>query len=184
MKIYTRTGDNGTTGLFGGGRVGKDDPRIECYGTIDELNAALGLAACVTPEPIAAQLQQIQHELFTMGAHLATPTESPSAARLPPLDEAMVSRLEMQIDAADAHLPPLREFVLPGGSEPAARLHVARTICRRAERLLVRLSLDRPGVNPLMLIYLNRLSDHLFVAARYANHLTGAPDIPWQKPDA
>lgn len=184
MKIYTRTGDDGTTGLFGGGRVGKDDPRIECYGTIDELNAALGLAACLAPGPIDAQIQQIQHDLFTMGAHLATPPESPSAARLPQLDEAMVSRLEMQIDSADAHLQPLREFILPGGAELAARLHLARTICRRAERLLTRLSLDRPGINPLILTYLNRLSDHLFVAARYANHLAGTPDIPWHKNQA
>jgi len=184
MKIYTRTGDDGTTGLFGGGRVGKDDPRIECYGTIDELNAALGVAACVAPAPTAEQLQQIQHDLFTIGAHLATPPESPSAARLPLLDETMVSRLEMQIDSADVHLQPLREFILPGGVEAAARLHVARTICRRAERLLTRLALDRPGINPLILVYLNRLSDHLFVAARLANHLAGAPDIAWRKPEA
>src|SRR5205085_4708287 len=140
MKIYTRTGDDGTTGLFGGGRVGKSDPRIECYGTIDELNAAIGLAAAAVASAdtvLHDALRQIQHELFNIGSHLATPAESASAAKLPPLQESMILRLEMQMDEADKQLPRLKEFILPAGDEAACRLHLARTICRRAERRVV-----------------------------------------------
>jgi len=188
MKIYTRTGDDGSTGLFGGGRVRKSDPRIECYGTIDELNAAIGLAAAAVGPVVGSAsadalydwLRQIQHELFNIGSHLATPPESPSSAKLPPLEETMISRLEMQMDQADEQLLPLRQFILPAGDEAACRLHLARTICRRAERKIVTFAEDRPVPN-LIVIYLNRLSDWLFVMARLANRRAGVEDVPWQK---
>lgn len=184
MKIYTKTGDDGTTGLLGGSRVRKCDARIDCYGTIDELNAAIGVAlvaieaapqlsACVDP------LRLVQYDLFNLGSHLATPDESPYKANLPFLDETMINRLEMQIDAGENELPPLRNFILPGGTEASARLHLARTICRRAERLLVDFSLDRP-VPGVVLTYLNRLSDWLFVQARVCNYRQGVADVPWR----
>lgn len=179
MKIYTRTGDDGTTGLFGGGRVRKSDPRLECYGTVDELNAVLGLAVVGTPVEIQGKLRAIQNELFVIGAHLATP-EAGKAAGLPTLDDSVVGRLEMEIDAAEGDLTQLRQFILPGGTEGAARLHLARTVCRRAERLLVEFSLDRP-VPVMLLTYLNRLSDWLFVHARWVNCKAGVDDIPWEK---
>jgi cob(I)alamin adenosyltransferase len=187
MKIYTKTGDDGTTGLIGGGRVRKCDPRIDCYGTVDELNAAIGLAVSALADgragakdeaDLSGHLRQVQNDLFVIGSHLATPDESPHRSSLPALDEQMVTRLEMQIDAAESQLPRLRNFILPGGSEAAARLHLARTICRRAERLLVGFSLDRP-VPGIVLTYLNRLSDWLFVQARLANRLAGVEDLPW-----
>lgn len=184
MKIYTRTGDDGTTGLFGGGRVGKSDPRIECYGTIDELNAAIGLAVAGVKSPATDEmrdwLREIQHELFNIGSHLATASESPSSAKLPLLDEAMVGRLEMQIDQAEEQLAPLRQFILPAGDEAACRLHLARTICRRAERRIVAFAMDRP-VPRVIVTYLNRLSDWLFVMARLANRRAGVEDVPWKK---
>ena len=179
MKIYTTSGDDGTTGLFGGERTRKDDARIECYGTMDEINAAVGLAAVVAPDPMRAQLREVQSDLFMIGSHLATPQESPSATKLPPLDDSIVSRLEMQIDTADSQLPKLRQFILPGGCEPAARLHFARTVCRRGERLLVAFSQDRP-VPAVIVTYMNRLSDWLFVMARLANQQSNVSDIPWE----
>lgn len=182
MKIYTRTGDDGTTGLLGGGRVRKCDARIECCGTIDELNAAIGVALVAVADGIrdlADPLRQVQSELFNIGSHLAMPDESPGKANLPALDETMITRLEMQIDAAETELSPLRNFILPGGSEASARLHLARTICRRAERLLVDFSFDRP-VPGIVLTYLNRLSDWLFVQARLCNHRAGVADVPWR----
>lgn len=177
MKIYTRTGDDGTTGLIGGSRVRKSDARLDCYGTLDELNASLGLAMVVAPQAIASLLQFIQGELFVLGAHLATP-EPGKHPSLPPLDDAMPARLEMEIDTAEQSLPPLRNFILPGGCECAARLHLSRTICRRAERLIVDFAMDIP-TPVVVLTYLNRLSDWLFVHSRLANHLAGIPDIPW-----
>ena len=181
MKIYTRTGDDGTTGLIGGSRVRKSDPRLECYGTIDELNAVLGVAATILDEDLRELVMQVQNDLFVIGAHLATPDlPSTPSAGLPALDEQLVGRLEMQIDAAEAELPELRNFILPGGIEPAARLHLARTICRRAERLLVDFAMDRP-VPSLLLTYMNRLSDWLFVHARLANHRAGVADVIWKK---
>jgi cob(I)alamin adenosyltransferase len=180
MKIYTKTGDDGSTGLIGGGRVRKSDPRIECYGTIDELNAALGLAAVSADGELVQRLRQVQNDLFVIGSHLATPEPSPHRAALPALEETMAARLEMQIDEAEARLQPLRNFILPGGAEAAARLHVARTVCRRAERLLVAFAMDRP-VPAIILTYLNRLSDWLFVQARGANQDAGIADIPWVK---
>jgi cob(I)alamin adenosyltransferase len=181
MKIYTRSGDDGSTGLFGGQRVSKADARIECYGTIDELNAAIGLAVVVADDEIIARLRAVQNELFVIGAMLATPSgDESSGATIPALHPSAVQRLESQIDAADTVLPPLRNFILPGGCECSARLHLARTICRRAERLLVAFARDHQ-VDPLLLIYLNRLSDWLFVQARLANHQAGIEDSPWEK---
>lgn len=180
MKIYTKTGDDGTTGLIGGDRVRKCDRRLDCYGTVDETNAALGIAAVTASPAIAKALREIQNDLFVIGSHLATPPESGYAPSLPPLDDALITRLEMQIDAAEQSLPALRQFILPGGTETAARLHLSRTICRRAERLLVDFAIDRP-VAPFILTYLNRLSDWLFVYARLANHEANVADIPWTK---
>jgi cob(I)alamin adenosyltransferase len=184
MKIYTRTGDDGTTGLIGGQRVPKSDPRIDCVGTIDEVNAALGCCAAAggvggqAHEIFIAQFRAVQNDLFVLGSHLALAEGSGADRNLPPLEDSIVSRLEMEIDAADARLPQLRNFILPGGTELAARLHLARTICRRAERRLVDFAHDRP-VPAILITYLNRLSDWLFVQARLANAVTNIPDIPW-----
>lgn len=181
MKIYTRTGDDGTTSLIGNVRVPKSDPRIECYGTIDELNAALGLAAVALDGQIADAVRQVQNDLFIIGSHLAAP--DPDAAvmmGLPPIEEPLISRLEMQIDAAEVELPPLKNFIIPGGTEGAARLHLARTICRRAERRVAGFAADHP-VPATLLTYLNRLSDWLFVHARLVNHRSGVGDVPWTK---
>jgi len=183
MKIYTKAGDDGTTALLGGGRVAKSDRRLDCYGTIDELNAALGVAAAwvAGDAELGGMIRAIQNELFTLACHLAAPDAAGgAAAKLPALDESMINRLEMQIDAAEAELPALREFILPGGSEGAARLHFARTVCRRAERLVVCFSQDRP-VAGIILTYLNRLSDWLFVQARAANRRAGVGDVVWEK---
>jgi cob(I)alamin adenosyltransferase len=177
-KIYTKTGDDGTTGLIGGGRVGKDDPRLECYGTIDELNAAVGLAAVVAEPHMLPALRAVQAELFVLGSHLAAP-DAAKASSLPRFDPEWTTRLARQIDAADAELPPLRNFILPGGTDAAARLHLARTVCRRAERLLVAFAHGQ-AADPTLLTYLNRLSDWLFTQARLANHRAGVEDIPWK----
>jgi cob(I)alamin adenosyltransferase len=180
MKIYTRTGDAGQTGLIGGARVGKDDARLECYGTVDELNTALGAAAVVAPQPIRERLLAVQNELFVIGSRLAAPEGAPQAASLPQLPSPAIERLEGEIDLAEQQLPPLKQFILPGGAESAARLHVARTVCRRAERLMVALA-RAVTIEPMYLIYLNRLSDWLFVHARLANHIAGVEDVPWRK---
>lgn len=191
MNIYTRTGDDGTTGLIGGRRVSKANIRIEAYGTVDELNAVLGV--CVAEGGgsegkkgeesrggITSLLEPVQNELFAVGAHLATPPNSPHASGLPALKTEWVARLEAEIDAAQAVLPQLRSFILPGGSALAARLHMARTVARRAERLVVGLHEVEPQ-EELLLTYLNRLSDWLFVHARLANHQDGREDVPWRK---
>jgi cob(I)alamin adenosyltransferase len=174
MKIYTRTGDKGETSLFGGARVAKNDPRIEAYGTIDELSSHLGVARAAWREaPVDAQLHQAQLDLFEIGAHLA----SPGTSRFPGVDPAHIVELEAGIDAMESELTPLKTFILPGGTLAAAQLHVARTVCRRAERLVVALGSDEVGV----IIYLNRLSDYLFVAARFANKRLGVEDVPWKR---
>jgi cob(I)alamin adenosyltransferase len=175
MKIYTKTGDDGTTGLIGGGRVRKSDHRLDAYGTIDELNAHLGLAAAVVDGPLREPLHRVMDELFVVGSHLAAPVDK--RASLPALPLAMAERLEAEVDGAEATVAPLDQFILPGGSELAARLHVARTVCRRAERLLVEL----PDTEPALLAYVNRLSDWLFVQARAANGRAGVADVPWRK---
>lgn len=178
MKIYTRTGDAGETGLFGGQRVRKDDLRVQAYGTVDECNAALGVARAAGPDPaLDAVLAVVQNQLFVVGADLASPGESPY---IPRVSAELTSFLEEQIDAMEAELSPLKQFILPGGHPVAAHLHLARTICRRAERLVVTLATEEE-VRPEILTYLNRLSDFLFVAARIANARAGVNDVPWQK---
>lgn len=181
MKIYTKTGDSGETGLFGGARVPKDDLRIEAYGTVDELNAFLGQArAEVLPEEVDRIVARAQNCLFTIGAELATP--DPSRQRTAGISASAVEELERAIDHLEASLPPLREFILPGGNRPAAALHVARGVCRRAERRVVTLSHDAEAtVSTIAIHYLNRLSDYLFVAARHACHAAGEAEVKWVK---
>jgi len=180
LKIYTKTGDDGTTGLLGSGRVDKDDPRIDSYGTVDELNAMLGLARAGQglDRQADALVAQVQNDLFVVGAALADP--NPSGRFHNAVAEGYAERLEAEIDQLEAELPPLSQFILPGGTPAAAQLHLARTICRRAERLVVHLG-HQPGVDvPHHLIaYLNRLSDFLFVLARVVNHRSGMADTPW-----
>lgn len=172
-KIYTRTGDDGTTGLGDGTRVPKDHPRVEAYGTVDELNSALGVAlATALPGEVRDALARIQHELFDLGGELCIPGREA-------IVEEQVARLEQTLDKFNASLPPLKEFVLPGGSQGAALLHLARTVCRRAERRVMRLARTDP-VNPLAIKYLNRLSDLLFVAARYVNAADRVPETLWR----
>jgi cob(I)alamin adenosyltransferase len=181
MKIYTKTGDDGQTGLFGGPRVSKADPRIEAYGTVDELNAVLGLSRTQSlPPEIDALVARLQNELFDLGAELATPDPQARATNL--ISPARIEALEKAIDQFDAHLPPLKTFILPGGTAGAAWLHLARTVCRRAERCLVTL-MGQAGekISPLPLVYLNRLSDLLFVLARAANQIAGQPDVKWER---
>lgn len=181
MKIYTKTGDAGQTGLFGGPRVGKDDPRIEAYGAVDELNATIGVArAEKLPPAIDSLLARIQNELFNLGAELATP--NPAAHKMAVLGPPHIEALEQAIDRHEETLPALREFVLPGGCRGAAALHVARTICRRAERRLVSLvGSSKEAVSQNLVVYLNRLGDLLFVLARAANAAAGVGDVPWRK---
>jgi cob(I)alamin adenosyltransferase len=181
MKIYTRTGDDGDTGLFGGGRVTKDHPRVEAYGDIDELNAAIGMARAVELMPrIDEVLAPLQRDLFAIGALLATPDRAKMAEQLAKarIDDERIAQLERAIDEGDAELEPLKAFIMPGGTPKAAALHVARTVCRRAERRVVALARDTelPG---LVTIYLNRLSDLLFTLARVANARAGAGEVTW-----
>ncbi len=182
MKIYTRTGDAGRTALFGAGRVSKASARVSAYGTVDELNAALGWALTrVDDASIAERLAVLQHDLFVLGSHLASPpVEGRPAVELPPLPVARIHEMERWMDEAEDELPPLRAFVLPGGSEGAAALHVARTVCRRAEREVVALAEAEP-VEGDIIRYLNRLSDLLFVLARLANRRAGVGDVVWKK---
>ncbi len=181
MKIYTRTGDTGDTGLFGGGRVAKDHARVAAYGDVDELNSSIGVARAALPgagfDPL---LEEIQRDLFAIGGHLATPDPNKVRAALAKaeLTEARVRIMEEAIDRADQDLPPLRAFVLPGGGTGAAALHVARTVCRRAERSVIGLARSAE-VPPLFIVYLNRLSDLLFTLARLANHREGRHDVTW-----
>jgi cob(I)alamin adenosyltransferase len=180
MKIYTRTGDRGQTGLFGGARVEKDDPRVEAYGTVDETNAVIGTAraAGVAPE-MDALLAELQSDLFVVGAELACVPGREDKLEMKLIDESDVERLERAIDDAERDLPPLKSFVLPGGTPAAAALHLARTVCRRAERRVLTSGNDS-DLRAEMVIYLNRLSDLLFVLARRANHDSSVVDVPWQ----
>jgi cob(I)alamin adenosyltransferase len=181
MKIYTRTGDAGETALFGGGRVSKDHPRVAAYGDVDELNSAIGLVRATAPvDFLDPLLESIQRDLFAIGGHLATPDPEKVAAALAKasLSPDRVADFERAIDEADRELPPLRAFVLPAGTPKAAALHLARTVCRRAERHIVHLAAREP-VPELFLIYLNRLSDLLFTLARLANHRAGRADVTW-----
>lgn len=180
MKIYTRTGDKGRTSLIGGHRVPKTHYRLEAYGTIDELNAHVGLLVAQLPSSSAQLpvLQQVQNTLFVIGAQLATPSDVPTTVAVTP---AMVSALEAAIDHIDAQLPPLRAFVLPGGCMSSAQCHVCRTVCRRAERRVLALA-RRVSLSPEVCSYLNRLSDYLFVLARLLNAEQGTEEIFWQNP--
>lgn len=181
MKIYTKTGDRGETGLFDGRRVSKADPRVEACGEVDELGAWLGLVLAGDPGPDADLVDiitTIQRDLFALGARLADP-ERRIAARVAKvgLDQQSVQRLESWIDRCEAELPPLRSFILAGGAPAGAMLHLARTICRRAERRVVSLGVD--AVDPEVIVYLNRLSDLLFVSARLVNHRAGVKEVEW-----
>lgn len=182
MKIYTKQGDKGQSVLFDGKRVPKDHPRLETYGTVDELNSHLGLAAAGCADAgLKDLLVKLQAQLFELGADLATPLGSPNEGRVRRINPNHISFLEEQIDEATAELAPLKRFILPGGGVTAARLHVARTVCRRAERLLVALmhAPDAP-LTDSPLIYLNRLSDLLFTLARLANKREGLADVEWE----
>ncbi|MEO7083201.1 MAG: cob(I)yrinic acid a,c-diamide adenosyltransferase [Gemmatimonadaceae bacterium] len=181
MKIYTKTGDAGDTGLFGGGRVPKNHPRVEAYGDVDELNAMLGAVRAADQMPrIDEVLVPIQRDLFAIGALLATPDLEKMKQHLEKaqIDDKRIADLERAIDDCDNELEPLRSFIVPGGTPKAAALHVARTVCRRAERRVVDLS-EVTELPPLVLIYLNRLSDLLFTLARVANNRAGGGEVTW-----
>ena len=181
-KIYTKTGDAGETGLFAGARVRKDDPRIEAYGTVDELNAAIGLARCEPlPKEVEQTLERVQSELFSVGAELATPEPEKHGTAL--VGDSQTNLLEQAIDHLQVGLPPLKHFILPDGCRGGALLHVARGVCRRAERRVVTLA-NRADVqiSGSIITYLNRLGDYLFVAARHANYEAKVVETKWQKP--
>lgn len=188
LRIYTRTGDQGDTGLFGGERVRKDDARVEAYGTVDELNAVLGVARSQAQDPeLGETIASFQDRLLAVGADIATPMETATRRGRVSIERVApesVERLEHLIDRFEAELPPLTRFILPGGGAPAAALHHARVVCRRAERRCVTLAhleeeTGGPALNPEVIRYLNRLSDLLFVLARVANHRQGVEDIVW-----
>lgn len=181
MKIYTKTGDAGDTGLFGGGRVPKDHPRVQAYGSVDELNASIGMAQALEPMPrIDDVLAPIQRDLFSLGALLATPNPDKVRDYLEKasLGDARIAELERAIDDCESELEPLRAFILPGGTVKAAALHLSRTVCRRAERDVLSMSRSET-IPPIVIIYLNRLSDLLFVLARVAARRAGAAEITW-----
>jgi len=188
MKIYTKTGDRGKTSLFSGERVSKANSRVEAYGDVDELNSFLGALAASLSEGAAEvrrAVEQVQRELFCVGSRLATTPDSAHFEELPELNDGAVKRLETEIDRMEETLPPLKGFIIPGGHPSACRAHVARTVCRRAERHLVAmLETTDPGPEGGRLgqmgTYLNRLSDYLFVLARYCNHLHGITDTLWE----
>jgi cob(I)alamin adenosyltransferase len=183
VKIYTRTGDKGDTGLFGGGRVRKDDPRVEAYGDVDELNAAIGLARSMAPVPrIDEVLAPIQRDLFSIGALLATPHPEKVREQLQKarLDDDRIAQLEREIDRAEQELEPLTAFIIPGGTPKSAALQLARAVCRRAERRVIALAQHQDVTLPaIVVVYLNRLSDLLFVLARLANRLAMMAEVTW-----
>lgn len=177
-SIYTKTGDGGDTALFGGGRVGKEDVRVDAYGQVDELNAAIGVARAEGLGEMDALAGRIQDQLFTVGAVLATPSGTKAALALPPIKPEWATEMERAIDAFDQEIPKLQTFILPAGTKAAAALHLARTVCRRCERRVV--PLFRSGkVDDKVIVYLNRLSDLLFTMARVANHRAQVADVPW-----
>ena len=180
MKIYTKTGDDGTTSLVGGERVEKDSLRVECYGTVDEVNSILGLIiAEIKSKDVFSLLYEIQNKLFTIGGELATPENKSDFNKVKLVNDDILL-LENSIDKYEKELESLKQFILPGGTKGASLLHYARSICRRVERLVISLS-KKEKVSNLILVYLNRLSDLLFVLARYENSINQVPDIPWQK---
>ena len=179
MKIYTKTGDRGETKLFDGTTVSKDEPRVNAYGDVDELNSVVGCAAIHSKDKtIIGPLIEIQQQLFSLGAELADPKSDQRVSNKPPLGKNWVEELEVQIDELSGELPPLDAFILPGGCPCAGWLHLARTVCRRAERNVVKAASKEP-VNPLVVVYLNRLSDFFFVLARVANHREGQEEVRW-----
>ncbi len=184
MKIYTRTGDGGETALFGAGRVSKAHPRVAAYGDVDELNAVLGVAIAAGLDPKSSErLKRVQHDLFVLGAHLATPTvQGRPAPSIPDLPNSRLSEMEAWIDEGEAATGALTAFIVPGGTAAASHLHVARTVCRRAERAVVGLA-DASPVDPAVVRYLNRLSDVLFQLARVENHRAGKSDVEWVQPE-
>jgi cob(I)alamin adenosyltransferase len=180
-KIYTKTGDKGTTSLIGGTKVPKSHLRIEAYGTVDELNSHIGLCKdLLTDEPGRKTLQEIQDRLFTIGSSLACDPIKEPKMRIPDLKPSDVELLEKEIDRMNASMAPMKNFVLPGGHTIVSQLHIARCVCRRAERCCVRLELESLEVEPVILQYLNRLSDYLFVLSRYAGMQLKVPEIPWK----
>jgi cob(I)alamin adenosyltransferase len=186
MKLYTRAGDEGKTALFGGRRVYKDDARVAAYGAVDEANSALGVACAAAdlPHALRARIESVMSDLFDVGAELATPTAARAklGRRLESrIDDRRIAELEQWIDEATEQTPPLAAFILPTGTDAAARLHFARTVLRRAEREIVSLRRRRVAVRPTLIAYINRASDLLFAWARYANARAGRADVPWQK---
>jgi len=180
MKIYTKTGDDGTTALVGGKRVSKDSLRVECYGTVDEVNSILGLISTeIQNKDVVSLIVEIQNKLFTIGGELATPKNKSDINKVRLVNNDILL-LENSIDKYEKELKPLKQFILPGGTKGASLLHLARSVCRRAERLVTSLSKNKK-ISDLILIYLNRLSDLLFVLARYENSLNQISDIPWKK---
>lgn len=181
MKIYTKTGDKGTTSLIGGTKVPKSHLRIEAYGTVDELNSYLGLVRDLAGHQHTSDLiAEIQDRLFTIGSSLACDPIKEPRMRLPDLKKEDIELLEKEIDAMNEELEPMKSFIIPGGHPTVSHIHIARCVCRRAERACVRLELESLEVEPLILQYLNRLSDYLFVLGRYAAKLLGSPEIPWK----
>jgi cob(I)alamin adenosyltransferase len=180
MKIYTKTGDDGSTGLFGGCRVNKNHPIVETYGTVDELNSVLGIAQSLQPPTlIQTKLERLQNELFEVGADLSLPWKEKHEL-VHRIDAPYIERLEVEIDEMIAVIPPLKEFILPGGTQISATLHHARTVCRRAERSCMA-ALEIESLNPEIIRYLNRLSDWLFCLARFANYTVKVQDVVWKK---
>lgn len=181
FKIYTKTGDKGGTSLIGGVRVPKNHIRIESYGTVDELNSYIGMVSDMSQnEQIGGWLREIQDRLFTVGSVLATSPDKEVKMKLPDLHDEDVTWLEQRIDEMNAHLPEMRSFILPGGNLASSTCHVARCVCRRAERICVAMQEQNEYLPPLIIQYLNRLSDYLFVLARYLSHINNAPEIPWR----
>jgi cob(I)alamin adenosyltransferase len=182
FRIYTRTGDKGETGLFGGGRVRKDDPRVEAYGEVDELNACLGAAeSFVDDAEIKGWIRRVQDELFVLGAELATPDPEAVKKQIVPVGADQIAWMEGLIDRVDDEVEPLKSFILPGGHPGAAQLHLARTVCRRAERRVITFGAETP-VRQDVVIYLNRLSDLLFTLARLVNHRAKIEEPKWTAP--
>ncbi len=181
IKIYTKTGDKGITSLIGGTKVSKSHLRIEAYGTVDELNSYTGLCKdLLTDQKSISILQEIQDRLFTIGSSLAVDPEKEPKMKIPDLLNEDINLLEKEIDRMTAELPEMKSFILPGGHPVISHLHIARCICRRAERCCVRLEEEKNEIDPIIIKYLNRLSDYLFVLARYAGHLLNIPDIAWK----
>jgi cob(I)alamin adenosyltransferase len=181
LKIYTKTGDKGTTSLIGGTKVPKSHLRIEAYGTVDELNSYTGLCRdLLTDDAGRTVLQEIQDRLFTIGSSLACDPVKEPKMRIPDLKEEDITLLEKEIDRMNEAIPPMKSFILPGGHATLSQLHIARCVCRRAERCCVRLEIEKEEVEAIVIKYLNRLSDYLFVLSRYTGHQMGIDEIPWK----